>query len=57
LGLLKETIAADPFPLSHRMRVLRGILAKLQPQPPRPEPYPLAKPIGERSHVPGKKRR
>jgi hypothetical protein len=33
--LLKRTIAADPFPLSPRVRTLRGILDKLQPPSPR----------------------
>jgi hypothetical protein len=44
--LLKRTIAADPFPLSPRVRTLRGILDKLQPPSPRAAPYPAPKPAG-----------
>jgi hypothetical protein len=38
-ALLKRTIADDRYPLSPRIGVLRGILAKLEP--PRPAPAPL----------------
>ena len=55
--LLREEIAADRFPFSPRVKVLRGILAKLAPQPPRPEPLPPPKPPGERSMALTKKRR
>ena len=41
---VKRIIAADPFPLSPRVRTLRGILDKLQPPSPRAEPYPAPKP-------------
>jgi hypothetical protein len=41
--LLKQTIAADPFPMSPRIRTLRVILDKLEP-PPRPQPLPSPKP-------------
>jgi hypothetical protein len=44
--LLKQAIAADPFPLSPRVRTLRGILDKLQPPSPRAEPLPPPKPSG-----------
>jgi hypothetical protein len=47
--LLKQTIAADPFPLSPRVRQLRAILEKLEPSPARPQPYPAPKPAGEPS--------
>ena len=47
VALLKQTIAADPFPLSPRVERLRGILAKLEPSVARPQPYPLPKPAGE----------
>jgi len=33
LALLKQTIAADPFPMSLRVRQLRAILEKLEPSP------------------------
>jgi hypothetical protein len=47
IELLRETIAADRYPLSPRIRKLRAILAKLEPVPPRPEPFPPPKPAGE----------
>jgi hypothetical protein len=33
VALLKRAIASDPVPLSPRVRLLRGILAKLEPAP------------------------
>ena len=36
LALLKRTINDDRYPLSPRIGVLRGILAKLQPPQPAP---------------------
>jgi hypothetical protein len=56
VALLKETIAADRFPLSPRIRGLRRILDKLEP-PPTSETLPPPKPPGERSIVLSKKRR
>ena len=56
VALLKQTIAADPLPLSPRIRQLRAILAKLEPSASRPQPYPAPKSIGERSHVLRRKR-
>jgi hypothetical protein len=44
--LLKQTIAADPFPMSPRIRTLRAILDKLEPPAPRPKPYSAPKPAG-----------
>jgi hypothetical protein len=47
--LLKRTIAADPFPMSPRVRQLRAILEKLEPQPypaPKPAPKPAAHTAG-----------
>ena len=35
LALLKQAIAADPFPMSARIKLLRGIIAKLQSGPAR----------------------
>jgi hypothetical protein len=52
---LRRVIAADPFPLSPRIR-LRTILAKLKAPAPRPQPFPAPKPAGEPSHVLHKKR-
>jgi hypothetical protein len=44
LKLLRDTIAADKYPLSPRIRTLRSALAKLDPEPPAgTEPYPRAK--------------
>ncbi len=33
--LLKQAIAADPFPMSARIKLMRGIIAKLQSGPAR----------------------
>lgn len=54
--LLKETIDADPFPLSPRVRRLRAILAKLAPEPAA-SAYPAPKPTERPSAVPARKRR
>src|SRR3954452_11088095 len=45
LKLLRDTIAADRYPLSRRIRNLKSVLAKLDPQPepvvvPLPPPRP-----------------
>jgi len=41
LKLLRDTIAADRYPLSRRIRNLKSVLAKLDPQPePAVEPLP-----------------
>jgi hypothetical protein len=48
--LLRDTIAADRFPLSQRVRRWQAILDKLEPPPPRPELPPL-KPPGTPSMV------
>jgi hypothetical protein len=37
IALLKQAIAADPFPMSARTRLLRSILAKLLAPQPAPE--------------------
>ena len=34
-ALLKQAIAADPFPISARVKLLRGTIAKLQSGPAR----------------------
>jgi hypothetical protein len=54
--LLRETIAADRFPLSPRVRRWQAILDKLEPPAPKPEPPPL-KPPGTPSRALAKKRR
>jgi hypothetical protein len=38
VALLKQAIAADPFPMSPRVTLLRGIMAKLKPTPVRSKP-------------------
>ena len=49
-ALLRATIAADPFPMSPRIRRLRAILGKLEPpRAPRPQPHLAPKPAGEPS--------
>jgi hypothetical protein len=40
--LLSDTINGDRFPLSPRVQVLKAILTKIQPEPPR-EPLPPLK--------------
>ena len=49
-ALLRDTIAADRFPLSPRVRGWRAILHKIEPPAPRRELPPL-KPPGEPSMV------
>jgi hypothetical protein len=44
--LLSRTIVHDRFPLSRRVKVLRVILARLQPPAPRRQPFPAPKPAG-----------
>jgi hypothetical protein len=38
LNLLTETIENDRYPLSPRIRILRGVLAKFDPMGPAPSP-------------------
>jgi hypothetical protein len=54
--LLRETIAADRFPLSPRVRRWQAILEKIEPPAPRPELPPL-KPSGTPSMLMAMKRR
>jgi hypothetical protein len=54
-ALLRDTIAADRFPLSPRVRRMRAILDKLEPPKVRPEPPPL-KPPGAPSTLVAKMR-
>ena len=53
VALLKQTIFSDPFPLSPRVRRLKGLVAKLDPVAAQPAvtPYPAPKPSGEPSFV------
>jgi hypothetical protein len=56
--LLRDTIGRDRFPLSPRVKRLRGILAKLALAPAAPAaPYPPPEPPGERSMAMAKRRR
>jgi len=43
LALLKRTIEDDRYPLSPRISMLRGILAKLEPPKPTSAPLPPLK--------------
>jgi len=43
-ALLRDTIAADRFPLSPRIKRWRLILDKLGPPKPKPAPFPPLKP-------------
>ncbi len=57
IELLRGEVEHTRYPLAPRVKVLRGILAKLAPQPPATEPLPPPKPPGERSMALTKKRR
>jgi hypothetical protein len=57
IELLRETIAADRFPLSPKVKRLKAILDKLDPPSPRPAPFTPPKPPADRSMALGKKRR
>ncbi len=50
IALLCEAIVTDRFPLAPRWRLIKSVLAKLDPQPPRPALPPLKLP-GEPSVV------
>lgn len=56
-GLLRDTIAADRFPHSPRIRRLRTILAKLEPPALTIEPLPPPKPSAVPSMALARKRR
>jgi hypothetical protein len=47
---LRDTIAADRYPMSPRWRPINSALAKIDPQPARP-PLPPLKPAGTPSLV------
>ena len=55
--LLRDTIAADRFPLSPRIKVLKAVLAKMEPPAPQPEPFAPPKPSARPSAALAKKRR
>lgn len=50
-ALLRDTIAADRYQLSPRVRNWKTILAKLEPAAPKSAPLPPLKPRGEPSMV------
>ena len=50
-ALLRDTIAADRFPPSPRVRRWKAILDKLEPPAPKREPLPPLRPAGEPSMV------
>ena len=51
VDVLKRTIADDPFPLSPRIRTLKGILDKIEPPPVvAAQPLPASEP-GDRPRV------
>jgi hypothetical protein len=54
--LLRQSIDADRFPLSPRLRPYKAILAKIDPPKPR-EPLPPVKPPGEPSMFLTRKKR
>jgi hypothetical protein len=55
--LLRERIAADPYPLSPRVKRLRAILDKLEPPLARSDPYPAPKRAGTPSLLLSRKKR
>ena len=55
-ALLRDTIAADRFPMSPRIKRMRAILNKLDPPAPKPVPFPPLKPPGQPSMLMAKKR-
>jgi hypothetical protein len=57
IELLRETIERDRIPLSPRIKSLKAILAKLDPPPARPQPFPPPKPPAEPSMALAKRRR
>ena len=54
-ALLRDTIAADRFPMSPRIKRMRAILYKLDPPAPKPGPFPPLKPPGAPSAFLAKK--
>jgi hypothetical protein len=54
-ALLRDTIAADRFPMSPRIKRMRAILYKLDPPVPKPMPFPPLKPPGQPSMLTAKK--
>jgi hypothetical protein len=54
-ALLRDTIAADRFPMSPRIKRWRAILNKLDPPAPKPAPFPPLKPPGAPSLLRAKK--
>jgi len=56
VALLKRAIDADRYPLSPRISVLRGILAKLEPAKPAPPPVPPLKVYAPPRHTAAQRR-
>jgi hypothetical protein len=54
--LLHNAIDGDRYPLSSRVQLLRGILAKIRPEPAR-EPLPLPKVYAPSRAAAGQRRR
>ncbi len=57
MSFLRRSIEADPYPLAPRLRPLKAILARLDPQPPATEPFPAPKRYPIPSSLLQKKRR
>jgi hypothetical protein len=55
-ALLERTIDADRYPLSPRIGMLRGILAKLEPPKPKPAPLPPPKAYAPPRHTANQRR-
>jgi hypothetical protein len=51
VALLKRTIDGDRYPLSPRIGMLRGILARLEPPKPAPAPLPPLKAYAPPRHT------
>jgi len=56
-ALLRAEIESTRWPLAPRTRALRSVLDKLEPPPPRAEPFPAPTPAGEPSMVLARKKR
>jgi hypothetical protein len=58
IDLLRVTVSTDRYPLSPRIKLLKSVLAKLDPKPARTvEPFPPPKPPAQPSMVLSKKKR
>ncbi len=57
IELLTAEIENTRWPIAPRTKALRSVLGKLAPPPPRSEPLPVPKPVGEPSHLLTRKKR